>query len=141
MQRTSILIFTFTCLLFARWASAAEPQFPDLDHVEAVSYKDATLQTVIDDLGQRFDVTLVLDERSLADDAISPQDKITFAEQRLTLSGALDALLHPRKLGWQPKSQFLFRELGYIKIHADATHCRSTRRASTNSPANLLARS
>lgn len=123
MYRSVVLFVALSIWLGVGSLRAQEkaPLAAERSHV--IAYEDATLRAVAEHLEQTFGVPIIIDEHDLKDAGLSPELKITFEQKKLTLSAALDQVLHPRELGWRPLAGFGSRKTAYILIAPRDSEC------------------
>ena len=123
MSRTIVLLVALGLMLEAVPLRADEKAPLAAGPAHVIAYEDATLRAVTEHLEQTFGVPIVINERDLQYARLSPELKITFEPKKLTLSAALDQVLHPRELGWRPRAGFGSRKADYILIESRDSEC------------------
>jgi hypothetical protein len=91
--------------------SFAQNHSPTLDEVlrspAELEFRDTSLAVVASKLSQQYRINVLLREKSLADAAIAPEQKISRKVKGETLGGALTALLAPSEFAWTRQGEVL----------------------------------
>src|SRR5262249_14371636 len=78
-----------------------------LKHRVAVSFKDAPLSQVIDDLREANGINIAIDQRALVEDGISLETPVTLTLEQVSLKSALNLILKQASLTYVVKDEVI----------------------------------